>query len=216
MIAVTVKKRGRFVTNPEGVKHDIQTAAERGMFKGWQSVRKSIREKMSIPGTRHPFWGRIGSADGLMVRTGKTRASLTPAFRPLRIGNRVTASVGSPDQHVLDLEEGGTVSAGSGWFRIPTAAAQTAAAGVDRWAGMSIRDIPGAHLYRNQITHRLWAYQVEPGALGTGKHRLLYLLTKSVTRKGRHIFARTAAEQAPVVAAAMGREVSLAVQKANS
>lgn len=215
MIAVTVKKTGRFVTNPDGVKHDIQTAVERGMFKGWQAVRKSVREKMSLPGTRHPFWGRIGSAEGLMVRTGKTRASITPAFRPLRIGNRVTAVVGSPDQHVLDLEEGGTVSAGAGWFRIPTRDAQTAA-GVDRWAGMSIRNIPGAHLYRNPITHKLWAYQAEPGALGTGRHRLLYLLTKTVTRKGRHIFARAAVDSQPDVVAAMGREITLAVQKANT
>lgn len=215
MIALTIRKRGRFVTNPEGVKHDIQTATDRGLFKGWQSVRKGLREKMGVPGTRHPFWGRIGTADGLMVRTGKTRASLTPAFRPLRIGNRTTVSVGSPDQHVLDLEEGGTMSAGAGYFRIPTADAQTHA-GVDRWAGMSIRDIPGAHLYRNPISRKLWAYQAEPGALGTGKHRLLYLLTKTVTRQGRHIFSRTAAEQRPAVVAAVGREVSLAVQKANS
>lgn len=215
MIGYSVTKTGAFVTRPKEVVRDFSKALEGVIRRASFLVRSKLLRELNDPPRRDPFWGVMGGRTGLSVRTGHTRQRISPGGQIYRRGNTITTAVGSPDQHVLDLEEGGTFSAGGGFFRIPTAAAQTAE-GADRWAGQSIRNIPGAHLYRNPISRKLWAYQVPPGGLGGAKHVLLYLLVRSVHRRGRHIFARVTAEATPEVERDLGGTVSMQVTKANA
>ncbi len=209
MIGFTVKKSGRFVTNPKGVVRDIGAQLESDMRVASLLIRKALTAELSSKPKRSAFWGVMGGSPGLAVRTGRTRARLSPGGRVYRVGKEIIAAVGSPDQHVLDAEEGGTFTT-SGFFRIPTAAAQTRA-GVDRWAGMSIRNIPGAFLRRSK-SGKLWAYWPKPD--GDGVERL-YLLVKSVNRAARHIFARVTKETRDDVVRQVGRGVALQVQRAN-
>lgn len=212
MIALSVKKSGRLVTNPRAVEHDIRSAMDRGIFAGWKLVRRSLLEKMTQRGEgRDPFFGRKTTVAGLLVRTGLTRSRLTPAFRPVRIAGTTSAAVGSPDAHVADLEAGGPKSAGSGYFRIPLARAQTPA-GVDRMAGRSIRGVPGFFLRRSKAGHLL-GMRATPG----GRRAFpWYLFVKSIVLRPRRMFARTVAETTPGVVAAVGREVTVAVTRANA
>lgn len=215
MIGVSMRKTGRFLTNPRGVVKDLQGAVESALRVVSLRLYQMLDTELSSPQKRDPFWGVLGGRPGLGRRTGRTRRRLSPGGRVYRTAGKAWAAVGSPDQHVLDAEEGGAFTHPSGFWRIPTAAAQMAS-GVDRWADRSIRDIPGAHLYRNPISHQLWAYQALPGTLGKAGHVLLYLLKKTIHREGRHVWARTTRALEPFAVQQVGAKVSVAVQKANS
>ena len=213
MIGFTVRKIGRFVTKPDAVKRDLRAALKSGLRKASFIIRESLREKMSEPGGRDSFWGRTTTTKGLLVRTGGTRARLSPGGRVYESGTTMHTAVGSPDEHVRQIEAGGEVFPGPGYkyLRIPTGAAQTRA-GVDRWAGRSIRDIPGSFLFTSKAGE-LWA------AHRKGKREKLerlYLLRKSITTRARHMFARTTRETEPKVVKAIGFDVSVAVARANT
>lgn len=212
MIGFTVHKSGRFVTNPAGVKRDFREAMKSALRTASFAIRKSLREKMSKAGGRDPFWGRTTDPTGLLVRTGGTRARLSPGGRVYEAGKTMTTAVGSPDDHVLQLEEGGTVTPRGGFkfLRIPTAAAQTHS-GADRWAGQSIRNIPGAFL-RTSKSGKLWALRAK-GKRGVER---LYLLVPSFETRGRHMFRNTTNEMRPEVVRLTGQHLSVAVAKANS
>ena len=208
------------VTGVEHVRENLSKAAkntllaqESGIKRASILISRELKEHaLSEQGGHHPFWGTTGSrGDGLSARTGKTRASITGGGQIYRVGSIVSATIGSPDKHLKQHEEGGKFDGGSprGFFRIPTAEAQTGA-GADKYAGQSIREIAGAFLVRT-MGGRLFA------AVSRGKNRIafLYMLVRHINLKPRHIFARTRAKMQPAVVAVMYGEVSVVVQQAN-
>lgn len=190
----------------------LYAAQEAGVKRGSALLSRMLKEEMTADAVSDPFWGKMGaSGDGLAVRSGKTRASVTGGGTAIRIGNRVTAAVGSSERHLVDHEKGGVFGGKSprGFHRIPTAAAKTAA-GVDRYLGQSIRDIAGSFLVRT-LGGRLWAAVSQ----GRGRVTLLYLLARTITLKPRRIFARVSAKAAPQVDGALRLEVATTVQQGN-
>jgi hypothetical protein len=211
MIGVTVAGVEHVRGNLARARTGVRTAQERGVARASVLVSRMLREELTGQAGSHAFWGKTGAKDGkLAVRTGHTRASITPGGNVIRVGDNVVAAVGSGSESLKRHEAGGTFRGTSpgGYFRVPTREAQTAA-GVDRWMGMSIRNIPGAFLLRTHAG-RLWA------AVGT-KNRLtlLYLLVKSITLAPRRIFQRTRTKAQPQCAALVGNAVSLVVREAN-
>lgn len=213
MIGVSVKGVEHVRGNLTRARAGVRTAQERGVVRSSLLVSRMLKLELSEPGGSDPFWGKTGSrGNGLAVRTGHTRAGITPGGNIIRIGDNVVAAVGSASQALKRHEAGGTFAGTSpaGYARIPTGAAKTAA-GVDRNAGRSIRAIAGAFL-RKSKSGKLWAAIRS----STGGLTLLYLLVKSITLKPRHIFQRTRDKAAPQVTALVGNAVSLVVQQANS
>lgn len=212
MIGLTVRGADKVATGLRAARAGVLTAQERGVRRATVLVERALKLELSHKGEVDAFWGKRGApGDGLAVRSGRTRASITGGGTSYRVGDRVVGAVGSRDRHLVDHEGGATVRGTSpkGFARIPTAAAQTGA-GVDRNAGRSILAIPGAFLFTSK-TGRLWA------AVSQNKRLvLLYLLVKSFTLRPRRIFARVRREQEPHATEAMRAEVSLVVQKANT
>lgn len=215
MVGVSVSGVERVKGNVDRAKMRLKTAQEVGVKRASVLVSRMLREEMTQPARTDSFWGKQGAQGlGLAVRSGHTRASVTGGGQIMRIGDRVMAAVGSPEQHLLDHENGGTFGGKSprGFHRIPTREAQTAA-GVDRYAGASIRDIPGSFLLRS-LGGKLWA-AVRAGGAKSQRVRLLYLLVRSITLKPRKIFARVSAKAAPQVVGGMRLEVAQVVAEAN-
>lgn len=211
MIGVSVKGVEHVRGNLTRARTGVRTAQERGVAKASVLVSRLLREELTGKAGSSAFWGKTGAqGNQLAVRSGKTRASITPGGNVIRIGDNVVAAVGSGEESLKRHESGGTFNGTSpgGYFRIPTREAQTGA-GVDRNAGQSIRNIAGAFLVRT-MSGRLWA------AIAKGKSLvLLYLLVKSITLRPRHIFQRTRAKAQPQCVALIGNAVSVVVVEAN-
>lgn len=240
MIGVTVTGVQHVRGNLTRARTGIRTAQERGVAKSSLLVSRMLKIELSEPGGNDSFWGKTGSrGNGLAVRSGHTRAGITPGGTVIRLGDNVVAAVGSGSEALKRHEKGGTFrgTSPSGYSRIPTRAAQTGA-GVDRNAGQSIKAIAGAFLFRSS-KGLLWAavrtYQAASKTIrGKGQSKafmaaqnerigksvgglmLLYLLVKHYTLKPRHIFQRTRDKASPQVTALVGNAVSLVVREANS
>lgn len=222
MIGFTVKKSGRFVTNPKRVTRDLGDQLMSDMRVASLHIHSALKAELSSKPKVDPFWGVMGGWPGLHARTGGTRRRLSPGGRVYKVGNVLTTAVGSPDQHVLDAEEGGTFTASSGFFRIPTKAAMTRS-GVDRMAGLSLRARSDLFLFKTKkgnlwVAKRGGTYGPMAEAQaenGRGKPVLMYLLKKTITRKARHIFARVTKETRDDVVRQVGRGVALQTQRAN-
>lgn len=212
MIGIAVKGAEKVAKKLDQAQKDTRTAQERMVSRASILVSDALRAEMSERQQEDPFWGATGAAgDGLAARTGKTRASVTGGGRVLRHGNTVIATVGSPQRHLKDHEDGGTFSGKSpkGFHRIPTREAQTAG-GQDRYAGRSIRDIEGAFLIRSK-TGRLWA------ALARARFvTLLYLLVRTIKLRPRRIFHRVNERTKPKAVAVGRAEMTSVVNKANA
>lgn len=212
MIGVSVKGADRAAANLKTASREVLTAQEVGVRRSTALIERSLKLELSERGGQDAFWGKTGSpGSGLAVRTGRTRASVTGGGASFRVGDRVVGVVGSKEVHLKLHEDGATVPGTSprGYARIPTGAAQTGA-GADRWAGTSIRNIPGAFLLQSK-TGRLWA------AMRSGNRlTLLYLLVKSVHLRARSIFQRISRKETPNVVAIMKQQISLVVNKANA
>lgn len=212
---VSVRGADRTRANLVSAAGRLRAAQESSVKRASILVSRMLREELTEPAVSDPFWGKVGSrGDGLSVRTGHTRASITGGGTIFRVGSTVSAAVGSPSKSLLQHESGGTFGGGSpgGYHRIPTREAQTAA-GADRYAGASIRDIPGSFLLRS-LGGKLWA-AVTRGRGKSAVVTLLYLLAKTITLKPRRIFKRTSAHAAPQIAGGLRIEVSQIASAAN-
>jgi len=216
MIGVSVKGAGKALRNLAAAPKSLRLETEGAMRRSVLLVRRMLSTEMTAPENRDAFWGKKGaSGNGLSTRSGKTRASLTAGTRIYRNGRTLVGVVGSAEKHLKLHEDGGTVHGTSprGYLRIPTAAAQTAA-GVDRFAGKSIKDIPGAFLHRTK-QGRLWAVRPRGGPR-SGRIEFLYLLLKTVRMRPRRIFARTRDTSRPQVVEITRGAIRTVVQKANA
>lgn len=236
MIGVTVTGVDKVTKNLRGARAGTGPATARGVRLGVAIVNRAWKLELSRKGEVDAFWGKGGATDdGLAVRTGRTRASITG--EQFRSGDTYVGVVGSKEKHLKDHEDGATLAGTSpgGFHRIPTAAAKTAA-GVDRNAGRSIRDILNAFIFRSR-KGSLWAaihttagqnpirslaartafrtaQRAAIGMVASGM-TLLYLLVKSITLRPRKIAARVRREQEKPVVEALRSQVSIVVAQAN-
>ena len=208
MIAVEARGVPEVANRLRRAGRELTAARDRELAAAGALLRRKLGGRMSDPGSTHPFWGRGGGVgDALAARSGGSRARITPGTQVYRSGDTAWTVVGSPDPHIAFLEEGGTIQ-GNPFLRIPTGAAKTAQ-GVDRWAGRSIRDIPGAFLQRTR-RGALWAMQAFARRV-----TFLYLLVRSVRVRGRHVFARARADAEPEIARRFKGAVETVVRRAN-
>ena len=186
-----------------GVRQETRAAVERAV----RTVEADLK-RVGLTGQKgqSAIFGVTGAAgDRLGVRSGRTRRFVTA--RVLDVGPTVVGVVGSPEKHMRLHEEGGTVH-GSQYLRIPTRRAQTGV-GVDRYAGMSIRNIPGAFLIRGS-SGKLWAAVREAGNL-----QFLYLLVRQVRMRARRVFAKTLDRNRPAINAELSKAVTRIVARGN-
>ena len=184
-----------------------KTASQRSVAAGGMLVLRALKQRMSGPPRMDPFWGRTGAAgDFLGTRTGGTRNRLQGG-QVMGSGDSYWTAVGSPDKYVKNAEEGASLSTG-GFFRIPTAAAQTGS-GVDRLSGQSIKGRAGYALVRSKAG-KLWGILNE-----ARKTSFMYLFVKRIMIKGHHVFARTRTDAEPKVRAIAGLEVQTIVRVGN-
>lgn len=195
------------VSNLSAASRRVRQETRHAVERSTRYVERDVKQN-SLTGAKgsHPLFGVTGAAgDALGARSGFTRRSVTA--RVFDTGPTVTGVVGTPAKHVRIQEEGGTI-AGRQYLRIPTVNAQTGA-GVDRYLGMSIRDIAGAFLFRSKAGN-LWAATRSGGAL-----TLLYLLKRSVTLRPRHMFARSLERSRPSINAELSRAATTIVNVGN-
>jgi len=95
MIGVSVKGAERVLANMAGAVKSTQLESERAMTKSVALVKRMLTLELTAPEERDAFWGKVGAkGDGLSVRSGKTRASLTPGTRVYRNGTTLIGVVG--------------------------------------------------------------------------------------------------------------------------
>jgi len=212
MIGIVIRGADETAKHLALAARQASTIQERQLNAAAVIVQGAIRKRMSDPGGRHPFFGRTGGiGDTLSTRSGGSRRRVIAA-RARRIGPTLLAAVGTPDKHVAFMEDGGTIT-GRQYLRIPLAAAQTAQ-GVDRYAGQSIRDIPGAFLVRT-LGGNLFA--VRPaGGTRSGRIEFLYMLKRQIHHRGRHVFARARSESEADVARVAGQDAATQIVKVAS
>lgn len=216
MIGITVNGLDHVRASLKGAAAGLRTSTYRAVARGTIMLGAELRKEMTGPKFNDPFWGvKSGSKTQLTVRSGITRSSLTPGARVYQRGGEVIGAVGSAQKHLLKHEDGGTFPGTSpkGYARIPTAAAQTKA-GVDRWTGQSIRDIPGAFLIRAS-SGKLWAVR-SAGGKRSARVEFLYLLVKSYRLLGRKIFGRTSRRMQPEITKLVGEYTAEVTRKANT
>jgi hypothetical protein len=193
MIGVEVRGLQQVLGRLERAQKNIDAGERRLVQQGsFQARRRLVGHLSARTAGSDPFWGPKSPAAGpwMRSRSGQTRARLSPGGVVLKTPVGYQAAVGSPDAHMALHETGGTI-AGKQFLRIPTSAALTAG-GVDRFRGMSARDIPDSFLVRTKAG-KLWVVR-ETGGKNSRKLEFLYLLVRSVTLRPRGIFAAVAKE----------------------
>jgi hypothetical protein len=195
----------------------------RAMERAGRATLNVLKEHFrGAPESIDPFWGvRGGAGSTLGKRSGLTIQRLAVG-EVIRSGGDARVSVGSPDPYVKKLDEGGELTTGR-FFRIPTAAAQTAR-GVDRNLGRSVRG--QANLFVLKTKRALWIVENTARGIGArygagagrtqGRLTFLYLLTRSIHFRPRGMFEAARAEAEPIAARIMGEEVAVLVAKANA
>lgn len=212
MIALQVTGLKETQGRMAGAAKDMPTLGERVMRRVSLFMHRRLVQKMSVPTISHPFWGKTSPPGNVLgVRSGNTRRRISPGGIVFKRGTTWETAVGSPDAHVLFMEEGGRQVGTSpkGFLRIPTRRAQTAA-GVDRYFGTSAKNIPGSFLLKSKAGN-LWIATKDKGQ----RPVLLYLLKKVVRKRGRHIFRDTKNETNKAAPGLAQPEVTAFVRKAN-
>ena len=212
MIAVASRGVRETEARLTGFHRAIPTIQERAVARASVMVRGELVKQMSGHGGNDPFFGRRGASVPLLgVRTGATRARISPGGRVFRRGSDVFSAVGSPDRHVRFHEDGGTI-VGNQYLRIPLRAAQTGS-GQDRNVGRSVRGLPGTFIVKT-MGGRLFIAQTK-GGIRSRRVEFLYLLVRSVTLPARRMFATVTERMRQPINALMGSAVTVEVRKAN-
>lgn len=208
MIAVSVQGADKVAARMARVASEMPGALERAVAKASIMVHGELKQQMSGSGSSDPFLGRKGATPpSLGVRTGATRARLSPGGRVYRLGDDIVSAVGSPDRHVKSHEDGATIT-GNPYLRVPLAAAQTGA-GQDIYAGQSVRGVKDIFLLKSRAGN-LFLVRGRGAAL-----EFLYLLARSVHLPARRMFAAVTERTRPRAEKILGAQVSIEVQRAN-
>jgi hypothetical protein len=178
-----------------------------GVSRGTTLIRNMLFDGMSAKPIAGGFFGVMSPpAPMIAVRTGHTRSRLSQ--RVTRSGNVWIGSVSHPEEHVRDMEEGGTFSGKSpgGFHRIPTAWALTGA-GVDRNMGRSMRGVQGYAVFKSKRGNLfIWRVDVKP-------IEPWYLLKEQVTRDPKRLFHSVGVRAQPVCAMLFAGEISLHITR---
>ena len=212
-MTVIVRGLSECERNLRAARQETGNAQRRMLVAGSLHVLRVLKQRMSGAPKHDPFWGRTGaSGEFLGVRTGGTRNRLQGG-QVMGAGTSMWVAVGSPDRHVKNAEEGGAYTT-SGFFRIPTAAAQTPS-GVDRLMGQSIKGRPGFRLIRTKAG-KLWGIHENYTKGGFFKSMtLMYLFVKRITLKGHHVFLGAKKDAEPKIAGKFVLEVQSVVRVGN-
>lgn len=210
MIALNVQVNGdkEIARKLAVLQHELPAANERSVAAGGFIVLRELQQRLSGQPRGDAFWGRGGAVgDFLTTRSGKTRQRLVGGQVMTAPDGSAFTSVGSPDRYMLAHETGGRFST-SGFFRIPTAAAQTAS-GVDRFMGRSIRG-SGMKLIRTR-TGKLWA--VLESGVRAARVTFMYLFVKSIKLPARHPFEGARKDAEPKVFRVFGNNIAATVRR---
>jgi hypothetical protein len=216
---------GTKITRGKGTGQKLRTVA--GTFRTYMvrdtetCVRIYEREVKSVGMTgkkgSDPFWGVTGAQGATLgVRTGLSRASIQGTVFTRDSGRKVFGVVGSPSPVILQHEEGASPS---GKVRIPTKWAQTAA-GVDIFAGQSLRNIPGLFPVRlgNRAT-RTSGFWIAADRGLKRKNReslvLLYLIRQAKPIPARGMFKVSLARVRTQLSGVMSYSAQVWASKAN-
>lgn len=200
MIAVRVEGLQGFSRLLLTAQADSAGIIRSAIWQGSVLASKLLKQRTAWPeGGSDPFWGKLSPRSGpyLRGRSGMTSSRITGGgvVQQAGVAGKVIyrAQVGSPDQHVAFHEKGGMIPddfpgylmSPAGYLRVPTVNAQKPS-GEDRYAGQSIRTIPGVFLLTSK-KGLLWAAMRVQGVL-----TLLYLLLRRTgPHRPRGIFAQT-------------------------
>lgn len=217
---------GARITKGKGTGQRLRTVA--GTFRTYMvrdtetCVRIYEREVKSVGMTgkkgSDPFWGVTGAQGATLgVRTGLSRASIQGTVFTRDGGRVVFGVVGSPSPVILQHEEGASPT---GRVRIPTKWAQTAA-GVDIFAGQSVRNIPGLFPVRlgHRGTHTSGFWIAADRGLKTMKKEslvLLYLIRQAKPIPPRHMFREALARVSTQLRGVMNYSAKVWTSKANN
>lgn len=213
MIGVEVKGVHQVLGRLERAQKNIEAGERRLTYMGGVQARRRLRDHVSNrTAGSDPFWGPKSPAAGpwMRSRSGQTRGRIVEG-PVLKTAKGYQVAVGSPDAHMALHEVGGAI-AGRQFLRIPTSAALTAG-GIDRFKGMSARDIPDSFLVRTKAG-RLWVAR-EVGGKNSRRVEFLYLLKRSVTLRPRGIFAAVAKEMSDWMSKEGRQLVTQVVRQAN-
>lgn len=151
-----------------------------------------VREILRQPQRRDPFWGTMGTGSpfGLGVRSGKTAQRIVGTGQVYEVNGELRTFIGSPDRHMRQLEDGGTVT-GTPWLKIPTAAAQKPA-GDPRYAANE--KVEGSFIWPTSKMVNFKGEYGRPKNLWIVRRKgdrleKLYMLKRSVTHKAHRAFA---------------------------
>lgn len=226
MISVSVSGIEEAEARLRAASEDAERGTRKAVYDASIETSRKLKGRFLPRQGYHQLWGPMSASGSfLTARSGQSKARITQGGDVIerRAGAAVEyrAEVGSPDPHIAFLEEGGTIR-GSQFLRIPTVYAQTPS-GQDRNTGQSAKNIPGTFLIRSKAG-RLWIMQkrgpsrtekARTGTLGFRAAVPLYLLVRSVTQRGRHLFRDTAAEMAPKLDQRLSAEVTRLTERAN-
>lgn len=192
-----------------------QTDAERAVSRASIHCHDVLIASMNAPKVWDDFLGVLaGAGDTIVARTGQTSRRISAGGQVVRAGNKVTSSVGSPDQHMQDIETGATKRDA----RIPLAHAQTRG-GVDRYKGREVPADAGFFVYPTK-KQRAKASRPYPKdsylARGvSGTLELWYLLKTSIRIRARHLFANAKKATEPFLLADVKARIETSVREAN-
>lgn len=209
MIDVQVKGGAELAARFKALSQKIPDLIVRTLTLASLLMREKLVKRMTRTAGYDPFWGKQSPAgEYLGARTGLTVKRLSPGLKVTQSGKTYRTAVGSPDAHVAFFEHGGTIQ-GRQFLRIPTAAAQSASgAEQGRFAGRSLRDVPGVFLFKSKAG-RLWAAEKRDKKL-----TLLFLLQRAAKFRPRGIFAAVAAEMHDELDKIGATELRATVQRA--
>lgn len=211
MIGIAVHGARELDAELEKATHEIEAAKLRALEASVIMVRNELARRMSAAGQTDSFWGKQSPPGAYIgARSGQTLGRLSPG-RVWTSGTVAFGAVGHPDKHVEALEFGYTIRPTSGQFlRVPTINALTAS-GVDRYTGMSIRQIPGARIIRTKAG-KLWAVRTVGSGRGA-RTELLYLLVRSVKMPEKRVFETVRNELADPIRALFESEVDVVLER---
>jgi hypothetical protein len=204
VIAVSQNGLDKVAANLARGRNSVRQETRSAMERVVRTIEADLKGR-GLSGAKgfRPLFGVTGAqGDSLGVRSGRTRRSIVA--RVLDVGPTVIGLVGSPEKYMRAHEEGATIHGG----RIPTVNAQTAA-GVDRYAGRSIRSIAGAFLFRSRAGN-LWGAIRQGGRLV-----LLFLYPKVIRLRARRVFGKTLERNRGTIRAELTKGAARIVAHAN-
>jgi hypothetical protein len=234
MIAVSVRGADVVEANLGRALSEMKTAPERAIRAASLLLRRELAAQMTGPKGHSDFFGVTGAAGNMLgKRSGQSVLHLSPGGQVYRRGGSVLSAVGSPDAHVLLHEEGGTVR-GNPYLLIPLAPVLNPGSGTIKaeWrnprsrSDLIVAKSKAGNLFLGQYRRKKNPKRLNKGLATAAAFRagpppvwpglpLKFLLKRSVTYRGRHVFATVTGRMGAPTVGALQAEVNVVVQRGN-